>query len=277
MSGKRIAVMHPGEMGVSIAQALMDAGHQACWAVAGRSLETQQRAAAFHGYDDLTVMAGEVDAIISVCPPHAASSQAQTVMDAGFEGIYVDANAIAPSTAARIGELVGNNFVDGGIVGPPAHKAGTTRLYLSGARAAEAAGWFEGSALTAVAMTGGLTAASALKMAYAAYTKGSSALLLAVNALAQQAGVRETLVAEWELSQPGLAGRSEATARGTSRKAWRFAGEMQEIAHTFAELGLPDGFHTGAQEIYQRMSELKDLPPAELAEVLAHIAGKEPT
>jgi hypothetical protein len=112
-------------------------------------------------------------------------------------------------------------------------------------------------------------------MAYAAYTKGSSALLLAVNALAESAGIREALVKEWDISQPGLSKRSELTAAGTSRKAWRFVGEMEEIAATFAAAGLPDEFHRGAAALYERMAALKDMPPAELEAVLQQILGND--
>jgi 3-hydroxyisobutyrate dehydrogenase-like beta-hydroxyacid dehydrogenase len=273
----RIGVLHPGEMGISVAQALRDAGHSACWVSAGRSQQTLDRAADLQAYADLKSLLGEVAAVVSVCPPHAAMAQACAVKNAGFDGVYVDANAVAPATAAGISELMGSEYVDGGIVGPPAHSAGTTRLYLSGPRAAEVAGWFDHSAMAAVAMDGDVTAASTLKMAYAAYTKGSSALLLAVNALAMKAGIRETLVEEWTLSQPGLVKRSETTALGTSRKAWRFVGEMQEIAQTFADLDLPNGFHQGAAEIYGRMAGLKDLPPAELLQVLSQIIDKDPS
>jgi 3-hydroxyisobutyrate dehydrogenase-like beta-hydroxyacid dehydrogenase len=271
----RIGVLHPGEMGVSVARSLLDAGQQACWLSAGRSEQTKQRAAGIPAYDDLATLLREVDAVVSVCPPHAAYSLAQSVMATGYNGIYVDANAVAPSTALRISELVGAGYVDGGIVGPPAHRRDTTRLYLSGAQAASVADWFEGGLLQAIPMSGEITSASTLKMAYAAYTKGSSALLLAVNALADKAGVRDTLVAEWALSQPDLSTRSERTALATSGKAWRFVGEMQEIARTFAELDLPGDFHQGAAEIYQRMAELKDQAPAELDIVLARINEQE--
>jgi hypothetical protein len=105
-------------------------------------------------------------------------------------------------------------------------------------------------------------------MAYAAFTKGSSALLLAVNALAEHAGVRDALVAEWMISQPGLVKRSANTALGTSRKAWRFAGEMEEISRTFAEAGLPGEIHAGAADIFQRMAGLKEPPPSDLEKVL---------
>ncbi len=212
-----------------------------------------------------------MDGVFSVCPPHAALGLARDVAGLGFDGLYVDANAVSPSTARSVAATVGRRYVDGGIIGPPAHRAGTTRLYLSGARASEVVAWFEGANLGVRVVDDGLTSASALKMAYAAYTKGSSALLLAVNALAEQAGVRQALRDEWALSQPGLEVRSEQTAAGTSRKAWRFVGEMEEIAATFAELGLPDQFHRGAADLYRRMAALKDRPPAELEAVLRQI------
>ena len=126
---------------------------------------------------------------------------------------------------------------------PAASRAGTTRLYLAGPRAGEIASLFKGSALETVEMPGDVGTASALKMAYAAWTKGSSALLIAVRALAIREGVDGALRAEWERSQPGLGGRSESAVAANAKKAWRFVGEMEEIAATFAAAGLPAGFH----------------------------------
>jgi len=89
-------------------------------------------------------------------------------------------------------------------------------------------------------------------MAYAAWTKGTAALLLAIRALARVEGVEDALLAEWERSQPDLPGGSEAAARSAVAKGWRWVGEMEEIADTFAAAGLPDGFHRAAAEIYRR-------------------------
>jgi hypothetical protein len=57
-------------------------------------------------------------------------------------------------------------------------------------------------------------------------------------------------------------------------KAWRFAGEMDEVAATFAEAGMPDGFHRAAADIYRRLADFKGrtAPPA-LAEVLTALRG----
>jgi 3-hydroxyisobutyrate dehydrogenase-like beta-hydroxyacid dehydrogenase len=162
-----------------------------------------------------------------------------------------------------VGEIVGAagaDFVDGGIIGPPPRQAGVARLYLAGPRAGEVGALFKGSALEAIVLAGDVGTASALKMAYAAWTKGSSALLLAVRALAIREGVDDALRAEWERSQPGLDARSEAALAGNARKAWRFVGEMEEIAATFAAAGLPAGFHQACAAVYDRLGSYKDAP-----------------
>ena len=102
-------------------------------------------------------------------------------------------------------------------------------------------------------------AASAVKMAYAAWTKGSSALLLAARALARAGGVERTLLAEWQLSQPNLAAQSERSATAAAAKGWRWIGEMEEIAASMSAAGLPDGFHEAAAELYDRASRA-DIP-----------------
>ena len=108
-------------------------------------------------------------------------------------------------------------------------RAGTTRLYLSGARAGEVAAVFEGTPLDARVVEGDM-AASALKMTYAAWTKGAAALLLAIEATAASLGVAPLLHEEWELSQPDAAGRLEAALAAADAKAWRWVAEMREIA-----------------------------------------------
>ena len=113
----------------------------------------------------------------------------QIVAGAGFGGLYLDANAIAPATAREVAGIVeggGATFVDGGIIGPPPSAEGGTRLYLSGPRAAEVRRLFAGTDLD-VRVLEGETTASALKMAYAGWTKGTAALILAVRGLARAA------------------------------------------------------------------------------------------
>ncbi|HYS92077.1 MAG TPA: DUF1932 domain-containing protein [Candidatus Acidoferrales bacterium] len=274
-----IGLLHPGEMGSMVGAAARANGLRVLWASDGRGGQTVARAAAA-GLEDVKTLAPLVAAsqvILSICPPHAAVDLARLVMARSFSGIYVDANAVAPATAREIGKIVtegGATFVDGGIVGPPPRNRGTTRLYLSGAEAARMARLFGEGALEAIAIEGGPGAASALKMAYAAYTKGTSALLMGIRALAAQAGVDKALQEEWARSQPGLGNKSESAARDNARKAWRFTGEMAEIAATFEDAGLPGGFFVAAGEIYDRLAAYKDAAePPSLEEVLKALRG----
>lgn len=125
--------------------------------------------------------------------------------------------------------IVGEAYVDGGIIGPLAHKQGTTRLYLSGKNTGQVAGWFSDSKLQAIELSGGLTPASALKLCYAAYNEGVSALILAVRALAINQNVESALLSEWTISRKGLQQRSEKIAQACAPKAWRFSGVMDTL------------------------------------------------
>jgi 3-hydroxyisobutyrate dehydrogenase-like beta-hydroxyacid dehydrogenase len=239
-----VGLLHPGEMGAAVGAVLRGQGIRVLWASEGRSEETRARAEAAGLEDAGSVGAlADSDAVFSICPPHAALDVARS---AGFGGVYVDANVVSPATAAEVGAAV-RTFVDGGIVGSPPREPGATRLYLSGERAADVAELFAGSALDARVVSN----ASAVKMAYAAWTKGTAAMLLAIRELARREGVEETLLTEWELSLPGLLDRYERADHSAAAKGWRWVAEMEEIAATFEADGLPGGFHRAAAEVYR--------------------------
>ena len=273
----RVGVLHPGEMGVTVLESLTANGVSATWVKEGRRESTIQRASSVPSLDTLEELTDSVETIISVCPPSAALEVALNIFDKGFKGIYVDANAISPLESRKISELFGAAFVDGGIIGPPAKEAGTTRIYLSGMRSREVVDLFKVGPLEAIALSESsdpeeITAASALKMAYAGFSKGSSALLLAVNAFARKSGVLEALHKEWEISAPGLVRRSQNTALSISRKAWRFGAEMDFISESFDEKNLPPEFHQGASALYRALEEFKDQPPVELIALLGALS-----
>jgi 3-hydroxyisobutyrate dehydrogenase-like beta-hydroxyacid dehydrogenase len=199
---------------------------------------------------------------------------ADAVLSRGFAGLYVDANAVSPRTARSIGARVtaaGARFVDGGIVGPPLRGGRATVLYLSGEAAGEVTALFQGCALDTLVVGTGVGQASALKMAFAGWSKGSAALLLGAVALARAEGVGEGLQHAWQTLSPELPARAAAAASRNASKAWRFAGEMREIAATFEAAGLPGGFHTAAGELYQRLAGFKDADSAELDAVIARL------
>jgi len=250
-------------MGSTIGACAAAGGARVLWVSAQRSAATRARAQR-RGLIETASLAealGQSEIVLSVCPPEFAVETAEKVAGQKFHGIYVDANAVSRATAEEIGRIVtaaGADFVDGGIIGAPVERAGTTRLYLSGPRATEIAELFTGSMLDARAIGTAPGAASALKVAYAAWTKCTDILVLAIRAFAAREGIDQALLEEWAISQPALEKKCERAAAVAAPKAWRFVGEMREISEAFQAAGLPGGFHLAAAEICERLAGFKD-------------------
>ncbi len=261
-----IGFLHPGAMGISLAASALNSGHKAYWVSQGRSPDTYQRAKKYNLVETETVeeLCQVCTVIISVCPPHAAAHVAGQVLACSYEGIYADVNAISPQQVKAIGQSMseaGVEFVDGGVIGGPAWTPQETFLYLSGRAAGQVAACFVGGPLETEVIGDEIGKASALKMCYAANTKGMTALLCAIVAAAEQMGVRTELEKQWSRDGSDFAGQTLERIRRVTAKAWRFSGEMEEIAATFEAAGLPDGFHLAASEIYQRIAMFKGADP----------------
>lgn len=260
-------------MGAAVGRTLVARGISVVSALDGRSRRTKERAkvAGIADVGSVEALVARATLVLSIVPPADALDVARRATEAarrsGTALVYLDANAVSPKTAGAIARLVANagcRFVDSDLIGgPPGPARSPTRLYLSGDGAPAVAARFDGPELDAVVLGegpqgvggGGPLAASALKMCYAAWTKGSAALLLAIRALARAEGVEDALLAEWSRSQPDLAARCDAAA-GTAGRAWRFVAEMEETGQTFASARLPDGFALAAAEVYRRLEPM---------------------
>jgi 3-hydroxyisobutyrate dehydrogenase-like beta-hydroxyacid dehydrogenase len=263
MPPETIGILHPGAMGISVAASALRSGHKVCYASNGRSEATRARAAEhdLQDFGTLVELCQSCSILISVCPSHAAEEVAREVIATGFEDLYLDANAISPQKAVRIGEKLtaaGIRYVDGGIIGSPAREPGETWLYLSGEEAERIAACFSKGPLEVSIVGEEIGKASALKMCYAAYTKGTTALLTSILALAEANGVWSELSTQWERDEAGFPERTANRTCRVTAKAWRFTGEMDEIATTFEAVGLPGGFHQAAGEVYRRLSTFKN-------------------
>jgi 3-hydroxyisobutyrate dehydrogenase-like beta-hydroxyacid dehydrogenase len=241
----RVGLLFPGEMGAAVGAA---AKAEVVWASEGRSRETAERADRANLVDvgSFAELAGSSEIVLSVCPPAIAEEVASEVFDLGFRGIYLDANAIAPARLARIAE-VGSRVIDGSIIGGSEQP----RLYLSGEPedVERVATLFAGTAVEAIPLGTKLGAASALKMAYGGWNKIGVALAAQAHAIARAYGVADALEAE------GVAGKRVVRF---APRAWRWAPEMQEVADTCAELGLPAEIGSGAADLYSRWDEHRD-------------------
>ena len=252
-----VGLLHPGAMGAAVGAVLTSRGTPVSWLPAGRGPATRRRAEDA-GLTEAQDLAG-CDVILSVCPPAAALDVARSI--AGFSGVYLDANAISPGHATEIARILAEaTVVDGGIVGPPPRQAGTTRLYLSGPAAAVTLleGLFAGTHLQPVALDGPVGKASALKLAFASYNKLTFALAAQSHALAERHGVggelRELAADVLPHTPLGVPGGIASAGQ----RAWRWEGEMAEIAEASADAGLSPAFVTAAQELFGRWREHRD-------------------
>ncbi len=268
MAGQGILILNPGAMGSAVGTRLTGKGHTVYWVSDGRGEQSIARAeaAGMHACQSLSEGLSRASIVLSVCPPHAALDVARQVAQHKYAGWYVDANAVSPETSAQAGALVsagGARFTDGGIIGPPPVSGRRARLYLSGANASELADLLDAESLSAIALQGSDTAASALKMCFAGWNKARTALLLNLRSLAAHHQVDDALLAEWAGMEPDLLRLFEPaggqSVMGNAAKAWRWSGEMTEIARTFEQAGLPGGFHHGAAEVFERLNRFKDV------------------
>ena len=286
MTGQRVGILHPGQMGTVVAVSAKNSGNEVYWVSEGRSAATRQRAGQA-GVDDAGTLGRLCElcpVLVSVCPPEFAEDLAEQVAQHSYRGTFVDANAISPERTRRIARRLdrcGARFVDGGIIGPPALTRNKTWLYLAGEHAASIAPYFSAGPIEVEVLQGSIGRASALKMCFAAYSKGSIALLCSVLAAAKELEVLEDLERQWARNGPSLPEVEREISRAAP-KAWRFAGEMEEIAHTLKDAGMPEGFHRAAFEIFNRLAGFKaggePAFEAVIAALIAHAAqGRLPT
>lgn len=268
----KVGILHPGAMGVSVAQSVLDSGCEVCWASEGRRSYTRERAERA-GLKDLTTidrLCEECSVILSVCPPEFAVEVAQSVAATGYKGIFADLNALAPQRkTALANELIERRirFADGGIIGLPSRKHGETTLFLSGEAADDVAKCFSKGAIAASVLGPEPGRASALKILFAAYNKGSIALFTALYAAAQQYGVLDELQGQFVHRGLSLA-TIETQILRAAPKAWRWIEEMHEISSALEAVNMPGEFHEAAAKVYERLASFKDANDLTLADVI---------
>jgi 3-hydroxyisobutyrate dehydrogenase-like beta-hydroxyacid dehydrogenase len=253
----------PGDMGHAVGRVLREHGHRVLTCLTGRSERTRglAQAAGLEDAGDLKSLVGEADMILSILPPDKALSQAQDVAEAmaecGSKPIYVDCNAISPALSREVGDVIqsaGAPYIDGGIIGLAPGKGTTPRFYVSGADTAPMEA-LNGKGIEVLALDGGIGAASGLKMCYAGLTKGKWTLQTAVLLTAQQLGLSDALVSEFEHSQQAELNTMRQRVSRLPADSQRWIGEMEEIAATFSDAGVPSGFHEGAADIFTLLAK----------------------
>ena len=264
MSLKTVAVVSPGDMGHAVGRVLGNSGLDVITSLAGRSERTcgLARQAGIRDVGSLEEMVAEADLVLSVLVPSEAVAVARRLAtarsDTGSDAPFADCNAVSPESAMTMNAIIadsGGQFIDASIIGPPPGRAEPPRFYVSG----EHSGIMmelDGRGIEVRSLGPRVGRASGIKMCYAALTKGTSALQVALLAAAEVMELSDELRAELLYSQPEAYGRMEQQIPGLPVKASRWIGEMLEIADTFDHLGLTPLFHRAAADIYRVVSEM---------------------
>jgi 3-hydroxyisobutyrate dehydrogenase-like beta-hydroxyacid dehydrogenase len=232
-----VGLLFPGEMGAAVGNAVRG---EVRWAGEGRSEATRRRAVGFTDVGSVEELVRSSDIVLSICPPAIAEEVARQVFDLGFDGVYVEANAISPGRMRRIAAL-GPRVVDGSIIA-----ASGINLYLAGEGAGHVADLFDSGEVKAIALDAPVGAASGLKMAFGGWNKIGIALTAQAHEIAKAYGVTEELEAE---------GVPADRLQWVADRAWRWAPEMEEIADLCRELGLSEAIPRGAADFYRELSE----------------------
>jgi len=249
-----VAIVAQGAMGAGVGARLVERGLHVITSLAGRSEASAKRAKAAGMVAVSDQECAQADFFLSICPPSdalaLAEKMAALIAPSNKKPVYVDCNAVSPPTKVVIGNAIlkaGAPFVDVGIIGLPPKGGNSPFLHASGPDAAKfgALGDF---GINVNVIEGPIGAASALKMSYAGITKGTTALGSMMMLAATRAGVADKLRGELDRSHPALVAQFQRAVPDMFDKAYRFVGEMEEIADFV-------GADKQAKQMYQAIAD----------------------
>ena len=257
-----VAIMSPGDMGHAVGQVLSESGIDVITCTDGRSQRTKNLAemAGLRQVATLEDMVIQADLVLSIMVPSKAMSFVREISP-HFESsktptYFADCNAVSPQSALAMAEVInqaGGKFIDGGIIGTAPTKGDTPRFYVSGPDASVVME-LDCRGIIVKAIGNKVGQASGIKMCYAALTKGTNTLHVALLTAASRMGLTDDLRKEFEFSQKSHLAAMEKGISRLPANAHRWIGEMEEIAATFENLGVTPNFHKGAAEIYKMLN-----------------------
>jgi 3-hydroxyisobutyrate dehydrogenase-like beta-hydroxyacid dehydrogenase len=259
MGNPTIGVMSPGDMGHSVACALNEIGCEVVTVLSGRSELSHIRARRSNMIDlgSIQEMVLASDFIFSIMPPGEAKNFAKEIADAikvsDKPPVFVDCNAISPDTTLSIEAVIkaaGADFLNVGIIGPPPGRGSTTKFYASG-EGANLLQFINQTDIQLVLLGDELIKASAIKMCYAALTKGTMTLHASVLVAAELLGIGEEVQSEIEESQQFHWDAMKKRVSMLACDAGRWAGEMDQISDTFGSVGVTPHLHKGAADVFR--------------------------
>ena len=279
-------------MGHAVGRVLSEHGFDILTHLEGRSERTRVLAqdAGFQISTSLNELIIEADLVLSILVPAQAEAVAKEIAQAldetGQSTLVADCNAISPMRSEYIGRIVesaGGRYIDASIIGHPPGRDVAPRFYVSGSYT-DSMMELDGKGIAVKNLGNDIGRASGIKMCYAALTKGTSTLQVALLTVAESLGLSVELHDELAYSQKGALDSMKSGISKLPPNAHRWIGEMEEIAETFAAEGMTPDFHLGAAAIYRLLEQTPYAlespenidPNRTLAETIAATAAQLP-
>jgi len=191
--------------------------------------------------------------------------------DLGQGSIWCDLNSCAPSskrTSAQVIEAAGGRYVDVAVMAPVHPKLNMVPLLIAGPHATDTAALLRAMPMSARVVEGPVGAASSIKMIRSVMVKGLEALTAECTLAAVAAGVEDEVLTSLD--------KSHATTDWSAQAAYNFersivhgtrrAAEMEEVAKTLTELGLPNDMANATIVWQRRIADTKVTPPEDVRE-----------
>ncbi|MBN9260601.1 MAG: NAD(P)-dependent oxidoreductase [Hyphomicrobium sp.] len=266
MTKTTVAIIAQGAMGAGTAARLTSNGVDVVTWLEGRSSASRARAekAGMRGVDLAGIAAADI--ILSIVPPSDALALAEqlapTLKASKSKPLYADMNAVSSAKVEQVAAVIaptGCTFSDGGIIGPPPRPDTRNTIYFFSAIPADRVAPLAKGGLEVKMVNGPVGAASALKMSYAAIGKGLTALASASILMADKYGAKEALLEELQRSQPNILKGVSWSVPDMFVKAYRFVGEMEEIAEQSGRKSTA-AIYNGIADLYREIAADQDGP-----------------
>lgn len=232
-----LGLVSPGRMGAALGACARSKGHDVIWAGEGRSSATHKRAQRFRNVGSLSTLAEESDFVLCIGTgwgtrgKHWTMEVAEDICEAGFNGIYCDANTLTERDGEALKSYIesfGVSYINGALMGsPPLDPNLSCRGYINGADSSDFASLFNSPDIPKMIMEGDLQYQGnlsdfsrsreergllgredlfewveiegdpcVLKLAYSAYTAAAHGTLVMANRFAREYGVEKHLFYE---------------------------------------------------------------------------------
>lgn len=266
MALERIGILSIGEMGYHWARILTSHGVEVLTYAEDRSQTTRKRAenVGVKCLPSMQQLVTDADLVVSIVIPSAAKRVATKVAQAAAKSkreelLYLDANAISPMTAERIGNILSQasvNFIDGCIIGSAAKMDKGAVVYVSGPQADRMKD-LASYGVSVQVLGPGATQASAFKIVYAGLTKGLQGLFVELLMGAQRFGLLDEILKRYEESFPGLLEKVAPSIVGLRIHAARRAEEMDELKRTFMHHGMKPYIAPAVQKVLRSIADVE--------------------